>query len=169
MGVYLAQYRQTLSPEQHLLPLETLAKSEGFFLFLRKREHNLFYDEAGESGTLALTQSFAQEPKRYGAIWTWRSIASEVLQKSHNMTATEPQTPIIALQSVVLLNTPTVTEDQREATEKLLDFLAKPKAIDMGIAAGFEAIHKSTTETTDYAALNAATYQWRRLRIAPAL
>ncbi len=169
LGVLLAEYRETLPADQKFSSAETVAKSEGFFAFLRERESKMFYDDAGQSGAVALTRSFAQKPDRYGAVWTWENAASEVLQSRADVAVIEPQTPVIARQSVVLLDSPAVTEDQRKATRELLNYLATPEAMAFGTKAGFEPAKPGATESADYDALNAATYQWRRLRIAPEL
>lgn len=169
LGVLLDEYRETLPGEQQALSATAVAKSDGFLEFLRERESKLFYDDAGQSGTVALTRSFAQKPNRYGAVWTWKNAASEVLSSRDDLAIIEPQTPVVACQSVVLLNTPAVTADQRKATRAFLDYLATPDAIALGTKAGFEPAKGGVTESADYDALNAATYQWRRLRIAPEL
>ena len=167
LGVLLDEYRATLDAGDKR-PRKQVAESTGFLQFLRERERRLFYDAASESGTTALTRSFGENPARYGAVWTWENTASE--DKRGAAFVVRPETPVIAQQSVVLLDTASVSSDQREAAETLLNYLATPEAMAFGTKAGFEPARPAdVTETADYDALNAATYQWRRLRIAPAL
>jgi len=162
---------------------ETVANSAAFIQYLTELEHGLVYDDTVRGGSSAIFKAFLDDPSRYGVITTYESNALEAAASYPDLVVIYPIPTVVSEQTVVSFGGSWVTPEERAEARAFLDFLAQPESIAAGAKSHSRPVSASSGASLDaeldgfrdrgfrkdfrsvdppnYAALNAAAYQWR--------
>jgi hypothetical protein len=160
------------------------ATSAGFINYLKGVEKPLVFDQPAKQGSSPLAKAFADDPTRYDVITTYESTALGLLATNPDLAVIYPDPTVVAEQSVLVVNGPWVTPEQRDGAKKFLAFLGGQESLQDGLTNHFRTSQSSgslslapelsrqskrgfkqsftSVEMPNYAALNDAACQWRQ-------